>query len=600
MTARSRQSGKPAALATALVAVVVAGAAVVAAVSSAQAGNGLAVGLWSSLAAAVWCLTVGAVLLQWRRARRLAVGLATVRTKGEAALAAVLRAEAATAVAMAEARAARAHAAAAQREAEAARAEMLAARAEAIEARSEAAAARAAADDEREELARLAEQSIPEVVRRLRAGASVETVLVAHRHTAHEGLLALLAKEIGYGERQRAAALAVCATAAGRVQALATSMHAELREMEHRHGEEVLGDLLRLDHSTAQAGRMADSIAVLTGARSGRRWSRPIPVESVLRGALGRINGYQRVRLHSASGAAVAGYAAEGVMHVLAELMDNAANFSAPPAEVHVYVEELHAGLAVTVEDGGLGLSEVWLRRAEQAVSGEPLDLTTLSAGTRLGFAVVGALARKHGLAISFRPSSRGGTGVVVLLPEQLITHQEREAEPEPERAEEARPPAGARPTAPAVSAVPALPRSAGAGGAVEPASPSASSSSTAPKTPAALGGADGLPRRRRGQTLAAAGGVAPTVVRGPARLPVRTAGPTDRTADRRADGGADEAGAVATAGRFGAFRQAALGARPAAPSTPAVPRTTPAADAPASPDHASPAHIPNTVEDNT
>ncbi|WP_460625034.1 sensor histidine kinase, partial [Kitasatospora kifunensis] len=500
MTARSRQSGKPAALVTALVAVIVAGVAVAMAVGSASAGQRSAVGLWSSLAAVVWCLTVGAVLLQWRRARRLAVGLATFRTKGEVALAAVLRAEAATAAAQADAQAARAQAAAAQREAEAARADMLAARSEAVEARSEAAAARAAADDERDELALLAEQSIPEVVRRLRAGASVETVLVAHRQTAHEGLLALLAKEIAYGERQRAAALAVCATAAGRMQALATSMHAELREMEHRHGEEVLGDLLRLDHSTAQAGRMADSIAVLTGARSGRRWSRPIPVESVLRGALGRINGYQRVRLHSASGAAVAGYAAEGVMHVLAELMDNAANFSAPPAEVHVYVEELHTGLAITVEDGGLGLSEVWLRRAEQAVSGEPLDLTTLSAGTRLGFAVVGALARKHALAISFRPSSRGGTGVVVRVPEQLITHPELpQSQAVAPRAEPV-----ALPAAPAVSAVPALPRSSAVSGAVEPPSPSVSSSSTAPAAPAALAGADGLPRRRRGQTLAA------------------------------------------------------------------------------------------------
>ncbi|GAA2258473.1 MULTISPECIES: ATP-binding protein [Kitasatospora] len=280
-----------------------------------------------------------------------------------------------------------------------------------------------AAEHERAELARLTDEVLPEVVARLRSGSSVDSALAPHTAVTHAGLLRTVAEEVGRGERQRAAALAVCATAAGRVQALATSMHAELREMQHQHGEDVLGDLLSLDHSTAQVGRMADSIAVLTGARSGRRWTKPIGVESILRGALGRIGAYQRVRLHSASTAAVAGFAAEGVMHALAELLDNAANFSAPPAEVHVYVEEVHSGLVITVEDGGLGLSESWLRRAEQAVSAAPLDLTQLSAGTRLGLAVVGSLARKHGLSISFRPSARGGTGVVMLIPERLVTH---------------------------------------------------------------------------------------------------------------------------------------------------------------------------------
>ncbi|WP_344445298.1 ATP-binding protein, partial [Kitasatospora nipponensis] len=508
-------------------------------------------------------------------------------TRGEAALRAARRAESPPAPAVPQAQASRGRANAAYTDAEAARVEMLAARSEAVEARAEASAARGAADDERAELARLAELTIPEVVGRLRAGASVDTVLVEHRQTAHEDLLRLLAREIAYGERQRAAALAVCATAAGRVQALATSMHAELREMQHRHGEEVLGDLLRLDHSTAQAGRMADSIAVLTGARSGRRWTRPIAVESVLRGALGRIGAYQRVRLHSASGAAVAGYAAEGVMHTLAELLDNATNFSAPPAEVHVYVEELHAGLAITVEDGGLGLSEIWLRRAEQAVSGEPLDLTTLSAGTRLGFAVVGALARKHGLSISFRPSSRGGTGVVVLVPEQLITHPESElggdgeaiapaavaAPPVPA----ALPPAAAAPSARATgfphSLITPTPRVAAPQAAVAPAE----------------GAESDLPKRRRGQTLAAANRSAvPAPSPAPSALPAPAARPapsadtdTDVSASAVAEDSAEQpaapraAGGAQSAARFGAFRQAVQGPRPTPPS-PAPPADFP------------------------
>ncbi|GDY84946.1 hypothetical protein SAVCW2_41450 [Streptomyces avermitilis] len=233
---------------------------------------------------------------------------------------------------------------------------------------------------------------------------------------------ARLAERARHAAGARAAAVSVTGNVAGRMQALATGMLADLRGMEERHAdEEVLTDLLYLDHRTAQAGRLADSVAVLAGARSGRRWARPIVMESILRGAMGRIGGYQRVRVHSSSEAAVAGHAAEGVMHALAELLDNAANFSPPTAEVHVYVEEVPAGVIVSVEDSGLVMSDVQLRRAERAVSGESSDLGGLT-GTRLGLAVVGRLARKHGLKVSFRPSARGGTGVLVLIPQDILS----------------------------------------------------------------------------------------------------------------------------------------------------------------------------------
>lgn len=259
-----------------------------------------------------------------------------------------------------------------------------------------------------------------------------EAELIGQREATAAGLTgeynartAQLNARISRAESARSAALSAASNAAGRMQALATGMLADLREMEHRHtDEDVLTDLLHLDHRTAQAGRLADSIAVLAGARSGRRWAKPIVMESILRGAMGRIAGYQRVRLHSTSEIAIAGHAAEGIMHALAELLDNAANFSPPTAEVHVYVEEVPAGVIVTIEDSGLVMSDVQLRRAERAVTAETTQQTDLAglSGTRLGLAVVGRLARKHGLTVSFRPSARGGTGVLVLLPHELIT----------------------------------------------------------------------------------------------------------------------------------------------------------------------------------
>jgi signal transduction histidine kinase len=271
---------------------------------------------------------------------------------------------------------------------------------------------------------RLVDEAVPELMKRLDEGASAATAMAGTTRldsAGHQKVLEVFAAQLSRGERMRAATLAACASAAGRVQALSTTMLADLREMENRYDQDVLGDLLKLDHATAQAGRLADSIAVLTGGRSGRRWTKPIVMESVLRGAMGRISAYQRVRMHSTSSVAVVGHAAEGVMHALAELMDNATKFSPPTEMVHVYVEELTTGVMVTIEDAGLVMSPAALNRAQYAVSHDPLNLGTLS-GTRLGLAVVGGLARKHGLTVNFRPSSRGGTGVLVLIPQQLIT----------------------------------------------------------------------------------------------------------------------------------------------------------------------------------
>ncbi|MFE5240953.1 MULTISPECIES: ATP-binding protein [unclassified Streptomyces] len=389
-----------------------------------------------------------------------------------------------------------------------------------------------AADAERftAETSRLVSTSAAEAQRftaetaRIRAAASAEAARVtaeaddrAARVTSeateqHERLTAEAARLTARARRsetERSAAVAACANAAGRMQALATSMLADLREMEHRHtAEDVLGDLLHLDHRTAQAGRLADSIAVLTGARSGRRWAKPIVMESILRGAMGRIGGYQRIRLHSTSDVAIAGHAAEGVMHALAEILDNAANFSPPTAEVHVYVEEVPAGIVVTVEDSGLVMSDVQLRRAERAVSADNQDLTAIS-GTRLGLAVVGRLARKHGLTVSFRPSARGGTGALIMLPQELISRTtapapladaDRRPEPQPEPEPDHSTPgsegrAADRASEKAADAAGSEPRT--ASGTPESA---AESTGSVPQV-----GESGLPKRRRGRTLAAA-----------------------------------------------------------------------------------------------
>ncbi|MGW0336495.1 ATP-binding protein [Streptomyces sp. NPDC003011] len=287
--------------------------------------------------------------------------------------------------------------------------------------------------DGTKELERLTHHTLPAAVALLREGSSADTVLTKFDWPQNPLLRApaeSFVRELAYSERRSAAAQAASAKALSRVQAKTVSMLADLREMQDRHGEDVFGDLLRLDHSTSQLGLMTDRLALLMGGRSSRVWNKPIVMESVLRGAVGRIAAYRRVRLHNSSKAAIAGFAAEGVMHLLAELMDNAANFSPPIDEVHVYVEERSAGLVVTIEDSGLKMSDAAMRRAEESVSGKVTDLASLQ-GTRLGLGVVGRLAAKYGISVNYRPSSRGGTGVVVLLPPQLVAQQRDPAVPE-------------------------------------------------------------------------------------------------------------------------------------------------------------------------
>ncbi|MGW5387258.1 sensor histidine kinase [Nocardia sp. NPDC003963] len=269
-----------------------------------------------------------------------------------------------------------------------------------------------------------------------RRGAELLDLLVRAEQRAAVAEQAVAAeKEVSASsERRRSAAIAALANAAGRMQAMTTSMLANLQELEHRYADQaVLTDLLKMDHATAQAGRLADSIAILSGARTGRRWAKPIVMERILRAAIGRVGGYQRVRLRAIVDIAIAGHAAEGVIHALSELVDNACRFSPPTTEVHIYAAEIPAGLVVTIEDSGLVMSESSLHRAQVTVSGAEGDaaegLSSLN-GTRFGLAVVGRLARKHGLTVSYRPSAIGGTAAVVMIPRELTARIEPPATP--------------------------------------------------------------------------------------------------------------------------------------------------------------------------
>ncbi|MFJ8045888.1 sensor histidine kinase [Kitasatospora sp. NPDC096147] len=286
------------------------------------------------------------------------------------------------------------------------------------------------------ETVRLARVTLPETVSRLQRGEFTEDVLRAYEsqdggagpefQAARHAVLRTVLEAVDAEEGLRESAQRAFVNIARRVQAIVHRQAQDLREMEDRHGNDpaVFEDLLRLDHGNALVGRLADSIAVLGGARPGRQWSRAVPLYSVLRGGISRILDYQRVELHPVSEVAVVGPAAEPLIHALAELLDNATRYSPPHTDVHLTAVEVQTGIAIEIEDAGLSLSEEGRARAERMLreAQEGIDLNDLGETPRLGLAVVGRLAQAYGFQVSLRPSAYGGVRAVLIVPQELIT----------------------------------------------------------------------------------------------------------------------------------------------------------------------------------
>ncbi|GAA2647349.1 ATP-binding protein [Streptomyces vastus] len=292
----------------------------------------------------------------------------------------------------------------------------------------------AAQDDE---IFHLGKELLPAALYRLRSGDSPD---VAIRKTAdadpavrelpesQRELLRILLRIVDHEEAMRDSSQRAFVNIARRVQAIVHQQNKELREMEEDHGRnpEVFDDLLRIDHGTALIGRLADSIAVLGGSRPGRVWPKPVPLYSVLRGAMSRILEYRRIELHSIAKVNVNGPSVEPVIHAAAELLDNATRYSPPQTKVHVTAVEVQTGVAIEIEDAGVSLSEEARRRAEGMLEKAQvgIDLNDLGDSPRLGMAVVGRLTQMYKMQVSLRQSAYGGVRAVIVVPRDMLTEE--------------------------------------------------------------------------------------------------------------------------------------------------------------------------------
>ena len=182
---------------------------------------------------------------------------------------------------------------------------------------------------------------------------------------------------------------------------------------------ETLEDLFRLDHLTTRMRRHSEGLIILSGAAPGRGWVHPVRMIDVLRAAAAEVEDYSRVTVTTPSQAALTGPAVADVIHLLAELIENATTLSPPYTPVRVSGDMVASGFAVEIEDRGLGMSEQRYAELNGRLA-EPPEFDVFNS-EQLGLFVVGQLAKRHGIRVTLRPSPYGGTSAIALIPTTLV-----------------------------------------------------------------------------------------------------------------------------------------------------------------------------------
>jgi signal transduction histidine kinase len=181
----------------------------------------------------------------------------------------------------------------------------------------------------------------------------------------------------------------------------------------------ALAELFTLDHLTTRMRRHAESLTILSGAAPTRTWSGPVQVIDVMRAAAAEVEDYTRVTVVSDSEEAVAASAVTDMIHLLAELIENATLFSPSSTRVEVRGDRVANGFAIEVEDRGLGIPADQLRQLNAQLA-DPPDFH-LADADRLGLFVASRLAARNGVQVSLSPSPYRGTKAVVVLPDSIV-----------------------------------------------------------------------------------------------------------------------------------------------------------------------------------
>jgi signal transduction histidine kinase len=221
-----------------------------------------------------------------------------------------------------------------------------------------------------------------------------------------------------------------------------------------------LSNLFAMDHLVTRMRRNSENLLLLAGHEGARKWSEPVPLTDVTRAAISEIEQYNRVALRIQPGVMVAGHAVSDIVHLLAELIENATVFSASDTRVLVSVQELASGgVLIQVSDSGVGISDTRLAEMNRRLDDPPPIDESVS--RHMGLYAVARLAERHGVRVRLRAGNPQGLTALVWLPDSLAERGQQYGDlPQRLAAFEARRTPGqhATPAAPAAPAVPASP----------------------------------------------------------------------------------------------------------------------------------------------
>ncbi|MFF7548901.1 sensor histidine kinase [Streptomyces canus] len=255
-------------------------------------------------------------------------------------------------------------------------------------------------------------------------GADDFELLAADLARAHDGAVtavvqaAQLSSQAGSEQK-----LEVFVNLARRLQSLVHREISILDELENEiEDPDLLKGLFHVDHLATRIRRHAENLAVLGGAVSRRQWSNPVSMTEVLRSAIAEVEQYSRVKLVPPIDGTLRGHAVADVIHLLAELVENATVFSAPHTQVLLRANLVTSGLAVEVEDRGLGMLVAEQHRMNALLADpDQVNVASLLADGRIGLFVVSQLAKRHGIHVRLQTNIYGGVQAVLVVPQALL-----------------------------------------------------------------------------------------------------------------------------------------------------------------------------------
>jgi signal transduction histidine kinase len=192
---------------------------------------------------------------------------------------------------------------------------------------------------------------------------------------------------------------------------------------------ERLASLFQMDHLATRMRRNSENLLVLAGHDESRRWNQPVALVDVLRAALSEIEQYERVTLNVQPGIAVRGQAVSDVVHLTAELVENATSFSAAETPVTIAGHLLSSGgVLLEITDQGVGMGAEEMAHANWRLDNPPV--VDVAVSRRMGLFVVARLAGRHGIRVRLRPAASGGLIALAWLPDETIMHEARDGTP--------------------------------------------------------------------------------------------------------------------------------------------------------------------------